>query len=197
MISLFIDTCLSDVSISLLKNNKILSYISNNIPGEHSIYVTKYIENILKENKIDPKEVNEIVVVNGPGSFTGVRIGVTIAKMFAYLTKIRIVTITSLKARVIGRQSNYLLSMIDAKHDNYYVGLYDKNYNKIKEEFMSKDLLDALVKKYNPLIVSEKDKYLIEDIVKYTNNQKNENPHSINPIYLKLPEAMEKNDKRV
>ncbi len=197
MISLFIDTCLSDVSISLLKNNKILSYISNNIPGEHSIYVTKYIENILKENKIDPKEVNEIVVVNGPGSFTGVRIGVTIAKMFAYLTKIRIVTITSLKARVIGRQSNYLLSMIDAKHDNYYVGLYDKNYNKIKEEFMSKDLLDALVKKYNPLIVGEKDKYLIEDIVKYTNNQKNENPHSINPIYLKLPEAMEKNDKRV
>ena len=53
MISLFIDTSLSDVSIALLKEGKELSCIHNNIPGEHSIYVSKYIEDILKENKIE------------------------------------------------------------------------------------------------------------------------------------------------
>jgi len=197
MISLFIDTSLADVSIALLKDSKLLSCIHNNIPGEHSIYVTKYVEDILKENKILPKEVNEIIIVNGPGSFTGVRIGVTIAKMYAYLTNIRIVSITSLKARVIGRNSEFLLSMINAKHNNYYVGLYDREYNKIKEEFMSKDSLNDLIKKYNPQIITEEDKYLIEDIVEYMKNIKNSNVHSINPIYLKLPEAMEKNDKRI
>ena len=114
MISLFIDTSLSDVSIALLKDNKILSSIHNNIPGEHSIYVTKYIEDLLKKTNISSKEVDEIVVVNGPGSFTGIRIGVTIAKVFAYLTKIRIVSITSLQARAIGRKNEYILSTIDA-----------------------------------------------------------------------------------
>ena len=196
MISLFIDTSLSDVSIALLKNEKILSIIHNNIPGEHSIYVTKYIEDILKDNNISPKEVNELVVVNGPGSFTGIRIGVTIAKMFAYLLNIRIVTITSLKARIIGRNSEYLLSTIDAKHDNYYVGLYDKEYNKLLEAFIPKEKMNNLIEKYKPLIVTEKDAYNIEEIIKYTKDLKNENPHGVNPIYLKLPEAMEKNDKR-
>ncbi len=196
MISLFIDTSLSDVSIALLKNEKIISSINNNIPGEHSIYVTKYIEDILKDNNFLPKDINEVIVVNGPGSFTGIRIGVTIAKMFAYLLNIRIVSITSLKARIIGKNSTYLLSTIDAKHNNYYVGLYDNNYNTLKESFMPKELLDDLIKEYNPLVISEKDKYNIEKIVKYSKNIKNENPHGVNPIYLKLPEAMEKNDKR-
>jgi len=196
MISLFIDTSLSDVSIALLKDGKILSGIHNNILGEHSIYVTKYIEDLLKQNNILPKDINEIVVVNGPGSFTGIRIGVTIAKMYAYLTNIRIVSITSLKARVIGRKNEYLLSTIDAKHNNYYVGLYDKDYNKIKEEFMSKETLNNLIDKYHPKILTEKDNYLIKKIISYAKLIKDENPHSINPIYLKLPEAMEKNDKR-
>ena len=196
MISLFIDTSLSDVSIALLKNEEILSLINNNIPGEHSIYVTKYIENILKENNILPREVDEIIVVNGPGSFTGIRIGVTIAKMFAYLLNIRIVTITSLKARIIGRNNDYLLSTIDAKHNNYYVGLYDEKYNTILEQFMSNEKLNILVKEYNPLVLTEKDNYSIEEIVKYSKNFESQNPHGVNPIYLKLPEAMENNDKR-
>ena len=196
MISLFIDTSLSDVSISLLKEEKIMSTIHNNIPGEHSIYVTKYIEDILKTNNILPNEVNEIVVVNGPGSFTGIRIGVTIAKMFAYILNIRIVTITSLKARVIGKRGEYLLSTIDAKHNNYYIGLYDKDYNKILEEFLSKDKVDNIINKYKPVVIDEEEKYDIEKIVKYTKKMESINPHGVNPIYLKLPEAMEKNDKR-
>lgn len=196
MISLFIDTSLSDVSIVLLKNGSILSQIHNNIPGEHSIYVTKYIDDILKENNILPKEVNELIVVNGPGSFTGIRIGVTIAKMFAYLLNVRIVTITSLKARIIGKKNKYLLSTIDAKHDNYYVGLYDEKYNTILEQFTSNESVNNLIKEYNPLLLNEKDNYNVEEIVKYTADLENENPHGVNPIYLKLPEAMEKNDKR-
>ena len=190
MISLFIDTSLNDVSIALVQEEKILSVIHNNIPGEHSIYVTKYIEDIIYNNKINPKDINEIVVVNGPGSFTGIRIGVTIAKVFAYLTKIRIVTISSLEARIIGRKSDYILSSIDAKHSNYYVGLYDKNYKKILEEFMPKEKKEELISKYHPLEVTQNDEYNITEIVKHTKSKKSENPHAVNPLYLKLPEAM-------
>lgn len=192
MISLFIDTSLEDVSIALVKDDKELSLIHENIPGKHSIYVTKYIDDILKENNLSPGSVDEIIVVNGPGSFTGIRIGVTIAKMFAYLENIRIVTITSLKARVIGEKSNYLLTTIDAKHGNYYVGLYDENYNTIEEKFSNEEEIEKLINKFSPKIVDREKPYNIEEIVKYSKKLKSENPHSVNPIYLKLPEAMEK-----
>ncbi len=192
MISLFIDTSLEDVSIALVKDDKELSLIHENIPGKHSIYVTKYIDDILKENNLSPESVDEIIVVNGPGSFTGIRIGVTIAKMFAYLENIRIVTITSLKARVIGEKSNYLLTTIDAKHGNYYVGLYDENYNTIEEKFSNEEEIEKLINKFSPKIVDREKPYNIEEIVKYSKKLESENPHSVNPIYLKLPEAMEK-----
>lgn len=192
MISMFIDTSLSDVSIALIKDGKLLSKINNNIPGEHSIYVTKYIDDILKESKLSPKDVDEIIVVNGPGSFTGIRIGVTIAKIFAYLEKIRIVSITSLQARVIGMKSKYILSTIDAKHNNYYIGLYDENYNKIVEKFSNIDEIEKIKTKYSPEVVDTSKEYDIESIIEYTKKLPSENPHSVNPIYLKLPEAMEK-----
>lgn len=196
MISMFIDTSLSDVSIALVKDEKLLSCIHNNIPGEHSIYVTKYIEDILKDNNLSPDAVDELVVVSGPGSFTGIRIGVTIAKVFAYLKKKRIVSITSLKARAIGHSSDYILSLIDAKHGNYYVGLYDKEYNTIIEEFANTSKIEELKEKYHSIVVDPSIEYNIEKIIKYTKKLPSENPHSVNPIYLKLPEAMEKNAKR-
>ncbi|MBQ8193105.1 MAG: tRNA (adenosine(37)-N6)-threonylcarbamoyltransferase complex dimerization subunit type 1 TsaB [Bacilli bacterium] len=192
MISLFIDTSLEDVSIALIKEKKLLSKINNNIPGQHSIYVTKYIEDILKENDLSPKSIDEIIVIKGPGSFTGIRIGVTIAKIFAYLQNIRIVSITSLLAKTIGIKSKYILSKIDAKHDNYYIGLYDENYNKILEKFSNSKELDEIIKEYSPLIVDESKEYDIESIIKYTKKLPSENPHAVNPIYLKLPAAMEK-----
>ena len=192
MISMFIDTSLSDVSIALVKDGKLLSKINNSIPGEHSIYVTKYIDDILKECNLSPKDVDEIIVVNGPGSFTGIRIGVTIAKMFAYLQNIRIVSITSLLARVIGMNSKYLLSTIDAKHDNYYIGLYDENYTAVVEKFSNIEEIEELKNKYSPEVVDTSKEYDIEKIIEYTKKLPSENVHSVNPIYLKLPEAMEK-----
>ena len=192
MISLFIDTSLEDVSIALVKDGKELSQIQEYIPGKHSIYVTQYISDILKKNNLSPDNVDEIIVVNGPGSFTGIRIGVTIAKMFAYIEKIRIVTITSLKARVLGHTGDYLLTTIDAKHNNYYVGIYDKEYNTIEEKFVSFKEVEELKEKYSPVIIEQTTPYQVEQIVSYTKKLKSENPHGVNPIYLKLPEAMEK-----
>lgn len=192
MISLFIDTSLSDVSIALVKDNLLLSKIHEDIPQKHSVYVVKYIENILKENKLSPKNVDEIIVVNGPGSFTGIRIGVTIVKTYAYLLNIRVVTITSLLARVIGLKGNYFLSLIDAKHDNYYVGLYDEYYNKITEGFMNIDKINELKLEYSPEVVDIDKEYDIEKIITYTKKMPSINPHSVNPIYLKEPEAVEK-----
>ena len=121
MITLFIDTSNQDVSIALLKDGKIINKITKSIPNEHSKYAVSYIDELLKKSEITPKEVQSIMVVNGPGSFTGVRIGLTIAKVYALLNNIKVTLISSLKCLAIGNNKNkYILSLINARNDNYY-----------------------------------------------------------------------------
>ena len=119
MITLFIDTSSSDVSIALVKDNNILSSITQNLPNQHSIYTTSYIDKVLKETSLEPKDIDKIMVVNGPGSFTGVRIGVTIAKVFAYILKKDIMCLSSLKIRALSSNHNNCLSIINANRNNY------------------------------------------------------------------------------
>ena len=204
MITLFIDTSSSDVSIAILKGQKILQKIIKTTQNKHSEVAVELIEEILNKSSITPKEVNRIMVVTGPGSFTGLRIGVTIAKVYAYVENIEVIEISSLKQRAISTPHDICLSLIDAHHDNYYIGLYDKDNNSIiKEQFTNKEKVLNLINKYNPKIVSDrKDKVDnipyqrqeldIEKIVSYYNNSLPTNPHLVNPNYLKLPEVLEK-----
>ena len=204
MVYLFIDTSDIDVSIGIIKDNKILSYKSESVPNKHSIYTTSYLKEVLDNAKIDTNEVDKILVVNGPGSFTGVRIGVTIAKVYAYLTKCEIVSVSSLKILALSSSnSDYYMALLDAKHDNYYIGIYDKNYNDIIEKFCNKDEVIKYIDKYNPVLISNKDIKIDNNVVKkidldlisiinYYKDMKSENAHLVNPNYLKLPQVMEK-----
>lgn len=203
MITLFIDTSCNDVSIALIKDNTILSSITKTLPNQHSIYTTSYIDKVLKEAKLAANNIDKIMVVNGPGSFTGVRIGVTIAKVFAYIQKKDLICLSSLKIRAISTKHDCCLSLINANRGNYYIGLYNKdNHEIIKEQFNNTEEVIKLIEKYNPTIVSDNDltineipisktKLDIISIVNYYKNYPNINPHLAVPNYLKLPQALE------
>ena len=208
MISLFIDTSNANVSISLVKDGKILSLIEKEVPNMHSAYTTKFIKDALDLAGIDANDIDNIMVVNGPGSFTGVRIGVTIAKTYGYLIKEGIIPVSSLKMLAIS--SNYdgvVLSIIPANKSNYYVGVYDKELNPLeKEAFMSANDALLLCKKYNPYVVGiqasvlgnykiNKQKLDVLKIVEYYKDHEKVSFYKIVPNYLKLPQALEsKND---
>lgn len=204
MISLFIDTSTSNVSISIVKDDKILSIIQEDIPNEHSKYATSYVKKVIDNAGIDANDVDNILVVNGPGSFTGVRIGVTIAKTYGYLINKEIIPVSSLKSLALSsKQKGIVMSIIKANQNNYYVGIYDNEYNDIiNEQFISSIKLLELIDKYNPYIVSN-DFYVlgkhkfnkvnldILKITKYYENKPKVNYHALIPNYLKLPQAME------
>ena len=204
MISLFIDTSTKNVSISIIKDHKILSLIEEDIPNEHSKYATSYVKKAIDEANIDANDIDNILVVNGPGSFTGVRIGVTIAKTYGYLIDKEIIPVSSLKSLALSTDSdNNIMSIINANKNNYYVGLYDKEYNNIiEEQFINTEGLLELINKHNPYIVSTDfsilGKYKINkaklDVLKIENYYKDKtkvNYHALVPNYLKLPQAME------
>lgn len=205
MITLFIDTSNQDVSIALLKDGKIINKITKSIPNEHSKYAVSYIDEVLKKSEITPKEVQNIMVVNGPGSFTGVRIGLTIAKVYALLNDIKVTLISSLKCLAIGNNKNkYILSLINARNDNYYIGFYDNNYNDvINEHFGNIEEVNDIINKYDDVLVVSNNSDNDNDNVKVINELDIEsiydyykvkvNPHMVLPNYLKLPQVLEKN----
>jgi tRNA threonylcarbamoyl adenosine modification protein YeaZ len=204
MISLFIDTSMANVSISIVKDNKILSIVQEEIPNEHSKYATSYVKRVIDDAGIDANDIDNILVVNGPGSFTGVRIGVTIAKTYGYLINKEIIPVSSLKSLAISSNKNgNVMSVITANRSSYYVGIYDSEYNNlIDEEFVSRDKLLELINKYNPYIVSNdfnvvsvhklnKVNLDVLKIVDYYKDMDKVNYHALVPNYLKLPQAME------
>ena len=193
MITLFIDTSTESLTIALFKDDVLLS-TSTVSSSEHSKYAMPILEQIFKENNIKPNKVNKIMVINGPGSFTGIRIGVNI----------NIVPISSLKAYAISNKGyDYYVSIIDARRNYVYAGIYDKDYNNvIKESYISKDeLVDKINSLNNALIIGDttlgsfpviSNKIDVVNIYNYFKNDSGINAHMVNPVYLKKTEAEEK-----
>ncbi len=209
MITLFIDTSTDTLSIAIFKDNYLLSSFCL-LSSEHSTNTTIKIKEMLNNNSIKPEEVNKIMVINGPGSFTGIRIGVTVAKIFAWANKIKIVPISTLKAYALSNDGyDYYVSLIDARRDYFYASIYDKNYdNVMSDSYISRDeLLSKMKNLNNVLVIGNKDlsvyksvdnKLDFNKIYQYYKNEEGISPHLLNPVYLKKTEAEEKlEDKMV
>jgi len=206
MTTLFIDTSSSDVSIAIVKDNNLLVKINENIPNKHSVYAVKFVDDALKKIYMEPNDIDNIMVVNGPGSFTGIRIGLTIAKVYGYLLNKDIITVSSLRAMALSSNAKIVIPVIDANHNNYYFGVYDMFDNIIvKDNFNKVDALVEQIHKYedadivscdfidNDKIKARKIDLDIINIVNHYKYELPENPHTVVPNYLKLPQALEEN----
>lgn len=193
MTYLFLDTSSSTLILSLLKDDKEIDKIILENSKEHSIYAVSKLSEILNRNKLEPKDIDRIFVTVGPGSFTGIRIGVTIAKTYAYCLNKKITPISSLKMKILeySGYDNYV-SIIKDKRDLVYLGIYDKDYNTVFEGLISNSILQEKLNDLSnyKLVESENDdvdrKNLnVLKVIEYYKNQKDINPHEVNPIYLK------------
>jgi len=188
MYTLFASTFDKLITIGLLKNGKLIEVKEKESNRNHSIYVMPMIDEIIKTNEITPSYLNEIIVVNGPGSFTGVRIGVTIAKTLAYTLNISIKTITSLEAFAVSNntEDNKLITISDLK--GKFVGYFDKENNLIEDYlYLNNKEYEEYIKNKNEL---KECKFDLEKIYKYLKNKDSINPHLVNPIYIKGIEAL-------
>ena len=97
MISLVIDTCTNNVVIGLLKDKEILDQKNEINDKSLSTNFTVWVADLLNRNNLHPNDIDTIFVAVGPGSFTGIRVGVTFAKVLAWSLKKRVVPISSLE----------------------------------------------------------------------------------------------------
>lgn len=124
---LSIDTSNYALGVALVDGEQVKGEYITNIKKNHSIRVMPAIETLMNDCDINPKDLEKIVVAKGPGSYTGVRIGVTIAKTLAWTLQIPIVGVSSLEASAAsaGRYFDGVISpLFDARRGQIYTGLY-------------------------------------------------------------------------
>ena len=200
---LYIDTSSSYLYTSIVENDKLISEIKEEFGQSLSEVALPRIVSMFEDNSFKPKDIDKIIVVNGPGSFTGIRIGITIAKIYAWSLNIPITTIYSLEAMAISsNKDTYHVPILNARRGYVYTAIYDKDYNEVLKpchilltdlqekldnigdyEFISNDEFDDLeLNSYSPNFVKIINKFKDKESI---------NPHAVNPEYLKLTEAEE------
>ena len=184
MKTLFIDTHSERLDIAVIDGDKVFNKVLM-ANKSHSEIAIPTLQEVLNSAKLELKDIDEIIVVNGPGSFTGVRIGVTIAKTIAYSLNIKIKTITSLEALGVSEKDLFdIICIKDSK--GAYSSLY-KDGSFTDYIYQSSKEFEKYTKNYK---VSEN---IINDylkIIEYMKDKKSINPHSVNPVYIKTIEVL-------
>ena len=189
---LFIDTCSNCLIISTIINNKLDYFFIDKNNNDTSSKVMK----VLKEAVCDINTVDKIFVVNGPGSFTGIRVGVTIAKTIGFCLNIPIIKLSELELLATTKtDTKYNVSLIDARRGYVYAGIYDKDLNCYLEE--QHILLNDIKYPDSYTVIDNYDNIDLLKIIKKHEFDEPINPHDLKPNYLKRTEAEEKlDDKR-
>lgn len=175
--TLFIDTHFSDVYIVLYENGAVIKEKLVKDERQNSKVIMPTIKKILGK-----KIPNDILVVNGPGSFTGVRVGVTIAKGLAQNLNIPIRCISSLECLASSvEDSEKIVAFSD--NNGYYVGIFDENINLIGNyEYLNNNEFIEFSKLYD---VKINPNYNIKRIIDYGLSKEPINYHLVNPVYIK------------
>lgn len=124
---LSIDTSSNICGVAILEDHKLIKEINLNNGLTHSESLMPTIDQIFKETKLSLKDINLLVSDKGPGSFTGIRIGVSTVMAFSDSLGIPSVGITSLEALAHNvKNDGIVCSLIDAKNSNCYFGLFER-----------------------------------------------------------------------
>lgn len=142
---LHLETSTKVCSVTLSKNGEIVNTIeSNDDQFAHGEKLTIYIQNILKAERIEPKELHAVSISSGPGSYTGLRIGVSTAKGICYALGIPLIAVDSLTSlKEIAKEkypNSNIIPAIDARRMEIYSTVFDEKNNQLKE--ISSDIID-------------------------------------------------------
>lgn len=135
-IILNIETATKNCSVSLSKNGKTLFCKEHADQGySHAEKLHVFIDEVIKECKVDIKEINAVAVSKGPGSYTGLRIGVSAAKGLCYALNIPLIAIDTLEilASKVNQNDGLIVPMIDARRMEVYSAVFNRDKKIVSE----------------------------------------------------------------
>lgn len=164
---LAIDSSSEVCSVAILEDDKLVDEINLDNGKTHSENLMPIIKEIIEKNNIDLKEIGLIACCVGPGSFTGIRIGVATIKPIAEVLNIKVASVTSLETLSKNVQNeNIRVSMIDARNNQVYAGIFDQGSN-LMEEYLADDINEVInhMKKYSNITAIGSGAILHKDLI--------------------------------
>ncbi len=213
---LAVDTSSAICSVALLDDDRLIDEINLDNGRTHSENLMPLVDEIIRKNNLTVNDIEFIACCVGPGSFTGIRIGVSSIKAIAEVLNVKLAQVTSLETLAANVENEEtIVSLIDARNNQVYCGIFDKEYN-LKEEALADDINEAInhIKQYNGVVITgngaivhkeliekelinvkfaEENRQLAKNVGKigYKKLKENavENADTIIPIYLRKSQA--------
>jgi universal bacterial protein yeaZ len=217
---LSIDTSTSSLSVCITNDDEVIGEINLNNGLVHSTTLMPAIENLFTVLNFDKSELSHIAVTVGPGSFTGIRIGVATANAFSLALNIPVISVSSLDAMSMNFISyeGTVITTIDAQRDTYYVGVYRARDSKIEKIIENTIMTDEELEEYiqnckekvllagekrelsscdNVIFANTHDNYIKSSCVAMLSKElKDENMTFANPVYMRKSQAEIVYDKK-
>lgn len=152
---LAIDTSSSICSVAILEDDKLIDKNELTDGKTHSENLMPLLDELLKRNSLNINDIEMIACSVGPGSFTGIRIGVATIKPIAEVLKIKVASVSSLEALARNVENKeVIVALIDARNNQVYCGVFDKEYNKIGD-YLADDINEVIkvLEKYDNITV--------------------------------------------
>lgn len=189
MKTMFLDTSTNLLYVSFVIDNKVVYEVKSEGLNNHSDYLLKYIEEGLNKLSLQVKDFDNFVVGIGPGAYTGLRVSLAVAKMFAWTLNLPLYTISSLDLLTSGvcQDGEYAICFKAKKDYSYFKTIKIENGKKIrsKEEFLSNDEIDKKIDLTKYIKITHENMQI--NVLSVTQDQltKVENIHALEPNYLR------------
>lgn len=188
---LAIDTATDYLYLSLILDDTEVGTVYTKGSQNHSVTIIPLLEELLKQQNWTLKDINQVIIGIGPGSYTGVRIGVSIAKMIGYLNQVEVLSVSSLLLLSTSSESEYVMPLIDARRNQAFMALnHQLNHRFVSLETEVLMDVDAYQARFQvPYEVISEGCPKIEKLLNSDALHKVENIHELVPNYLQITEA--------
>ena len=192
MVTILLDSSNTNLSVGIAKDNVLLDYISYEAWQRQSEYMIVELNKLLEKHGIKKEDITDVIVAKGPGSYTGVRIAITIAKTIAVALNANLYAVSSLRV-----QKNDILPsicLINARSNRSYVGVYQDQEVLLNDCIMKNDEVMKYIEDHPDYSVCGDTKYLntqgiesntMKEMLDLKDSLESINPLSLKPVYMK------------
>lgn len=193
MYTILLDSSNTQLAVGLAKDDVLLKSINYEAWQKQSEYMIPELQKLLEEYHVQNSDIKDVMVSIGPGSYTGVRISLTIAKVIAFALQIPLYAVSSLQ--ILKHLQNPSICVINARSNRSYVGVYDNEKVILKDQIINNDDLLKYIDNHPEYTICGDTKYLgisgyqanviseMLSLKKYLTPL--ENAHLLKPVYLK------------